>query len=547
MREKIPILPLIQVLLAGTAVLMSIWGRMPWLGTLGLALLGCTAVLAGLLPRGAASDKAWRWGTGAAWACTLLVPAALWFTRDEGFSFEKYLDQYYAVLAWIIAASILPATTRVCPEAFRTRWKIPVMAWAFAGSLLWLATAYFQNQARAFFLGLFINVLLLVLCHRWFRLPLWLAQVANTLILLAVCLPLVDLLVHPAYRLQTRPDTRKRLYSYAAGKEDRAGYATWWNCYLAEWDTVEKIVCVRSPDGYFPWRLSPNSHATLFQSPISINSRGFRGPEIREPKGNTYRIVTIGESTTFGITINPEDRPWSEWLERLIKERLQPSRPIQVINAGVPGYRLDHNLRRFAADILPLQPDMVISYHGINGFCMLNDTLPSMVGPPPTPYRQRPLGLLADVEYKLKLLAFREKRTPRLARSPGTEIDPMKNPYAECYQQLIDIARTNRFRLVLANFSMAVNKDSSPAVSKFYQVGYPATPRLVEANVLHTSMLRTLATNNPEVYLLDTQHGLDGKCENFLDLVHFSPDGDRKMAEVIFEGIKPLLEREKAP
>jgi lysophospholipase L1-like esterase len=257
--------------------------------------------------------------------------------------------------------------------------------------------------------------------------------------------------------------------------------------------------------------------------------------------------VTIGESTTFGITINPEDRPWSEWLEQLIKERLHPSRPVQVINAGVPGYRLDHNLRRFAADILPLEPDMVISYHGINGFCLLNDTLPSMVGPPPTPYRQRPLRLLADVEYKLKLLAFREKRTPRLARSPGLEIDLLKNPYAECYQQLIDIAHTNRFRLVLANFSMAVNKDSSPAVSKFYQVGYPATPRLVEANVLHTAMVRTLATKYPRVSFIDTQHGLDGKCENFLDLVHFSPEGDRKMADVIFEGIKPLLEMEMTP
>jgi lysophospholipase L1-like esterase len=60
-------------------------------------------------------------------------------------------------------------------------------------------------------------------------------------------------------------------------------------------------------------------------------------------------------------------------------------------------------------------------------------------------------------------------------------------------------------------------------------------------------MLRALATNNPNVLLLDTQHGLDGKCENFLDLVHFSPEGDRKMAEVIFEGIKPLLEKEMAP
>lgn len=525
---------------------MSAWGGMPWVGTLGLALLGLTAFFAGLLPAGS-SERPWRWAAGAAWFCTLLVPAALWFRGDEGFTFENYLDQYYAVLAWLVAAAILPATTRICPDVLRTRWKIPVMVWAFAGGLTWLGTAYAQNQARAFYFGLFITVLLLVLCHWWFRLPMWLAQVANTLILLAICLPLADLLAHPGHKLQSRQDTRKRMYSYAAGKEDRAGYANWWNCYLAEWDIVERVVCMPNPDGFFPWSLRPNSTAMLFQSRIAINSRGFRGPEIREPKGDTYRIVTLGESTTFGITLNPEDRPWSEWLEQLIKERMHFPRPVQVINAGVPGYRLDHNLRRFAADILPLKPDMVISYHGINGFPMLNEALPAMVGAPPTPYRQRPLRLLADVEYKLKLLAYRERRSARLAPLAKGESDPMRTPYAAFYQQLIDLARTNQFRLALANYSMAVNRESGPAATRFYQVGYPATPLLVEANVLHTAMLRILANANPEILLINTHPRLDGKCENFLDLVHFSPEGDREMAEAVFEAIKDELQREVVP
>ena len=28
------------------------------------------------------------------------------------------------------------------------------------------------------------------------------------------------------------------------------------------------------------------------------------------------------KSTTFGVTLNPEDRPWPELLERMIQERL---------------------------------------------------------------------------------------------------------------------------------------------------------------------------------------------------------------------------------
>src|SRR5581483_2815554 len=123
--------------------------------------------------------------------------------------------------------------------------------------------------------------------------------------------------------------------------------------------------------GFIPSiRLRPNSAGPFFASVVKVNSRGFRGQEIPTDKGDAYRIVALGESTTFGMTMASDDQPWPALLEQIIRDRLHPSRRVEVINAGVPGYDLADNVRRLETDILPLHPDLIISYHGYNGFLM---------------------------------------------------------------------------------------------------------------------------------------------------------------------------------
>ena len=119
-------------------------------------------------------------------------------------------------------------------------------------------------------------------------------------------------------------------------------------------------------------------------APIRINRLGFPGgPSWLTPKGDVYRIVALGASTTFGITLNSDDRPWPELLQEVITERLKPARKVEVVNAGVPGYRLEFNVHRLAPDILPLKPDLIICYHGINGFGQLDPSIPSTMSKPP--------------------------------------------------------------------------------------------------------------------------------------------------------------------
>jgi lysophospholipase L1-like esterase len=285
----------------------------------------------------------------------------------------------------------------------------------------------------------------------------------------------------------------------------------------------------------------------MVRSPISINSLGFRGPEIARDKDGAYRIVVLGESTTFGMTLQPEDKPWPEVLEQIIRQRLKSRRPVQVINAGVPAYTLRHNLSRLSGEILPLQPDMIISYHGANGFRMIDSSMLPAMGPVPPVYQERPIKLAAEAEHRLRMLIFQYQARRRYASAAPPAALPLETDYAAAYRQLIQCARTNGIRLALANFSMAVNQASDPRVIDFYQGGGSrAAYGFIPANAAHSLIVSQLAAEYPEVCFVDTHPHLDGEHEKFIDLIHFTGEGDRQLAENMFAGIRQILEQDLA-
>jgi lysophospholipase L1-like esterase len=542
MRPSVSIIILIQAVITASVVAMSIWAGMPWPGTFGLGLLG-VAAMATATPL-ARQERVQRWALSTAWACTLIVLAGAVLPRSARVTLANYFDSYFVVLAWMVVAAILPASRRCLEGALGTWWRLLLMAWAIMGSLLWLVATYLRNQPGTFYIGLVVILALLILCHLWFRLPALAILTVNTLILLFLGLPLADLLTRCADSLRAQPDSRQQAYLYAAAKNHPAAFGRWWNYYIAQWQQAEKTIYVADPDPVLTFRLRPNSRARLAQSELAINSHGFRGREIRTEKGAAYRIVALGESTTFGITFNADDRPWPELLEQMIRERLRPSRPVEVINAGIPGYRLDQNLHRLRTEIMALKPDMVISYHGINGFGMLNGAVAALPGRRPPAYEERPLRLLANLEFRLRMIRFVHHRPPGYIRRPAPISDPLTTGYAQFYIQLAQVAQANRIRLVLANYSMAVNDRSALELVEFYRMAYPSAPWQILANLVHTGIVQKIAAQHPEVCFVDTHPHLDGEHDKFIDLVHFAPAGDQQLAENFFAALRPILEED---
>jgi hypothetical protein len=93
---------------------------------------------------------------------------------------------------------------------------------------------------------------------------------------------------------------------------------------------------------------------------------------------------------------------------------------------------------------------------------------------------------------------------------------------------------------------MAVNSHSDLEVIRFYQRRFPMVFWQIKANEVHSLLVRRLAQQYPEVGFVDSQPGLDGEHDKFIDVAHFAEDGERQLAENIFAGIEEQLKQDLA-
>jgi lysophospholipase L1-like esterase len=524
-----------QALLAACAIILAIWGRVPFAVAVGLTLVVFAVAIAQapwLPPRvGSAS-----WCLRVTWLGTALASAGELMT-------SRAWDTYYGAWGWLVAGFVLLTHDRTDEESATKRWRGPAMVWAVCGSWIWLAGCYLQNQRGAFYVGLTVLLVQLILCLLWFRLGAVGVVAVNTLLLLVVVLPLSDLVIR--WLSVKASDPHNGYYTFEIGSRHSIANERWNHACHDQYGILSRAIFMPDPKRILPFVLRPASRVLYFENSITINHQGFRGREIPEDKGRTYRIVALGESTTFGLGVTADDVPWPELLEQIIQDRLKLPRPVEVINAGVPAYDLKNNLARFATDILPLKPDMIISYHGLNGFHLISESLPRAFAKNQPVLKERPIKVLGEAEYGFKIFLFNQRQKAELAGIPPLT-DPMQTEYAAAYRQLIDLAATNRIRLVLANYSMAINSSSGPRVIDFYRRTTPLIDWQIKANEIHTMILERLAQENPGIHLVDTHPRLDGEYRKFTDPVHFTTEGDRQMVETFFAGISKLLESDMA-
>ena len=131
-------------------------------------------------------------------------------------------------------------------------------------------------------------------------------------------------------------------------------------------DIVAETSLIR-PLPFVSYGLSPNHN--------EINSLGYRGPEIVLPKPpDTYRIVSLGGSTTYGYFVDSYDKAYPHQLQLELANEYGLSN-IEVVNAGVPAYSTWETSVNFMLRVLDLEPDLVIVYHAVN------DLVPRLVSP----------------------------------------------------------------------------------------------------------------------------------------------------------------------
>ena len=91
---------------------------------------------------------------------------------------------------------------------------------------------------------------------------------------------------------------------------------------------------------------------------FTINSRGYRGPEVAVPRARR-RVVLIGGSAAFSTGVSSD----ADTLAAHLEPRLGGA---EVVNAAVIGYVSTQELALLRAELLDLEPDLVVAYDGWN-------------------------------------------------------------------------------------------------------------------------------------------------------------------------------------
>lgn len=299
---------------------------------------------------------------------------------------------------------------------------------------------------------------------------------------------------------------------------------------------------------------------------ISLNALGFRGPPPPMPKGRETRVIMIGGSAAFlGSTLS---NTIPGHLERLCAERGRPD--VRVYNWGVFSYVSGQELSLLVRDVADHAPDLVIVYDGAN------DVVEPWAFDPRPGYpfnyhiQEEALrrvggesdlgGLAATVLWKSRTLRellrpVLEAGTADLAavrrragyRTPGWE-DRIVSEYLRNVDRMAAVADGCRFRLLVCLQPVVLFKERrEPDENR--RIGSPELQAYVESayDRIRIGLARMdQSRRTPHARFVDfSQVFRTHRGRVFTDFLHVTDDGNRVVAERLFEIVRPLLSQNR--
>jgi lysophospholipase L1-like esterase len=99
---------------------------------------------------------------------------------------------------------------------------------------------------------------------------------------------------------------------------------------------------------------------------VHVDREGFRGPEVNLNKApGTLRVMIVGASTVFDSYVTRDSAAWAARLQFWL-QTLAPGLRVEVVNAGVPGYRVVDHLIRLETELFAYKPDVIVLYEAHN-------------------------------------------------------------------------------------------------------------------------------------------------------------------------------------
>lgn len=303
-----------------------------------------------------------------------------------------------------------------------------------------------------------------------------------------------------------------------------------------------------------------------------INKLGMRGKEVTVKKPeNIYRILTVGDSVSFGIDLAVKNR-YTEILQEMLNEYFSGHDvKFQVLNMSTGGWNTFNERCWLQAKGLDLQPDMIlwqfhvndiddpITHLGTNSLCMFTELPDDYFPNPDDPaiesniFTQKPSEIpLSDV---INWYGFRfsvlYQRFFTILNPPKVEKDIHygKQLFEWCLEWLsnTDSIQWRWLRRELGRLQDILQKNDIPMFFLITPMAYQLNSDTPIHNLSLQNLENYLAENDiPTINFtprLEKKTGED-RYKYYLDgdPSHFNIMGHRLLAEEIFRKIRPYLE-----
>lgn len=287
------------------------------------------------------------------------------------------------------------------------------------------------------------------------------------------------------------------------------------------------------------------SAASYGAAHTTINALGLRGHEVLAAKpAGALRILCLGESTTFGQPSDDDADVWPAVLERLLREGAS-DRPVEVLNAAVPGFRIAQSRTRFTEKLAQLRPDIVIILHGATDLAAggpsgSSKTTTTEAATDGFWTRQRDERSLAYNLLRSNTAAFFAEQYTSQRRDDIAPDGPMH--FAAELRSLIADCRNHGADVHICTFPRAFDAaQSSRERAHLAQSALFFNPRLSCAGLIrayerYNDAIRESARVTG-VPLIDLDRIIPRGRACFLDSVHFSKLGHAQVAETVANAI----------
>jgi hypothetical protein len=106
-------------------------------------------------------------------------------------------------------------------------------------------------------------------------------------------------------------------------------------------------------------------HFTYFE-PVHVNHLGLRGPDLPEKTPEEFRVLCLGDSTTFGQGVSEEETIPALLQADLADAGRTAGRTIRAVNGGLRGYATIHELALLRELGPAIRPDLVVLLWYVN-------------------------------------------------------------------------------------------------------------------------------------------------------------------------------------